>query len=617
MSEKLQGKIILSIFLIFVLLFSANLVCTSKAQFVNERVAEIKAVAVKSGEKPEGVVIDITVIVTPGTGRVFVSTTPYTEIDMQGSAQLAALTACDLLGLDFMKYNFFYIIEADAPIVGGPSAGGVMTIATLAALKNLMLKPDVYMTGMIYPDGFIGPVGGIPYKLEAAAKKGAKYFLIPKGQRIVYIKETKEERHGPFIFISTYTKPLDVVEYGKNLGVNVVEVETVADALKYYTGFTITKPEVKFNISAYSEILKKLANKMKEQCLELRNEMKNLGIEESSDVSKLIEDAEKNYNAGYYYTSTSRYFAAKIKIRALIYKKTITDKYKLEDEFKKVEDEINSFLKSLKETEKVGIQTFQLYGAAEERISKAKDLLEKARESRKMDIALDLLAFAKERIESAKLWLSLLEDIKEDILIKKEDLKRRAQFYLSQAESLIVYASKIGGYADLLQRADESLSLSKEQFDSEFYSGAAISAINSITEASLSIELINADEELVKSKIESSKEGAEAALSEVEEVVFPVLPVAYYEFAQTAPEALDKLTYYKLSERLSKLIASLAKIYPESEIIEVKEFPTPYTEIKETPTPKVKEKIRVSPGFEVIGSIVALMLVFILFRRMK
>ncbi|MEM2271397.1 MAG: serine protease-like protein, partial [Archaeoglobaceae archaeon] len=54
----------------------------------------IKAVAVTSGEEPEGVVINITVLINSGSGRVFVSTTPFTEIDMQGSAQLSALTAC-------------------------------------------------------------------------------------------------------------------------------------------------------------------------------------------------------------------------------------------------------------------------------------------------------------------------------------------------------------------------------------------------------------------------------------------------------------------------------------------------------------------------------------------
>ena len=113
--------------LLCLMLILLLLLPVSNAQFVNAKVVNIKAVAVKTGEKPEGATIDITVTITLGSGKVFVSTTPYTEIDMQGSAQLAALTACDLLGMDFMKYNFFYEIRAEAPIVGGPSAGAVMT----------------------------------------------------------------------------------------------------------------------------------------------------------------------------------------------------------------------------------------------------------------------------------------------------------------------------------------------------------------------------------------------------------------------------------------------------------------------------------------------------------
>ena len=240
------------------------LASTSSAEFVNATQKNIKAVAVVSGEN-RGATINITVIVTPGNGRVFVSTLPYTEIDMQGSAQLAAITACDLTGKDFLKYDFFYIIEAEAPIVGGPSAGGIMTVATIAALLDLPIRKDVFMTGMIYPDGFIGPVGGIPYKLEAAAESGAKIFLIPKGQRYVEVEETKRIQRGPFVLITTETKTVDVVDYGRKLGVTVIEVETVNEALKYFTGYEIRRSEGKIDLSQYSYLLKKLADYMRER----------------------------------------------------------------------------------------------------------------------------------------------------------------------------------------------------------------------------------------------------------------------------------------------------------------------------------------------------------------
>ena len=337
--------------LVISITFIAFVTAPTEAQFVNESRVTIKAVAVTSGAKPQGAVINITVIVTPGNGKVFVSTIPYTEIDMQGSAQLAALTACDLLGIDFMRHDFFYVIEADAPIVGGPSAGGVMCVATIAALKNLSIKDDVFMTGMIYPDGFIGPVGGIPYKLEAAASCGAKYFLIPKGQRIVYVHEKKEERKGPFIFISSVTKPVDVVEYGKQLGVDVVEVEAVEQALAYYTGYTIEKPKLTFNLTKYSDIMLRLADKMKSDATSFFEQVRGIAkSDEIERIQKIIDKAEENYEEGNYYTSTSKYFLAKIEMRYILYRHTIKSDEELSNEFDKIEKDIENLKEYLKTT---------------------------------------------------------------------------------------------------------------------------------------------------------------------------------------------------------------------------------------------------------------------------
>ncbi|HDM60369.1 MAG TPA: serine protease-like protein, partial [Archaeoglobus veneficus] len=473
---------------LFILAIPAN------AQFINESKVTIKAVAVRSGAEPQGAVINITVIVTPGNGKVFVSTIPYTEIDMQGSAQLAALTACDLLGVDFMCHDFFYIIEADAPIVGGPSAGGVMCVATIAALKNLSIKNDVFMTGMIYPDGFIGPVGGIPYKLEAAASSGAKYFLIPKGQRVVYVQEKKEERIGPFIRISIVTKPVDVVEYGKQLGVDVVEVETVEQALAYYTGYTIEKPKLTFNLTKYSNIMLRLADKMKGDATSLFEQVKKIAKDDEIErIQKIIDEAEENYKEGNYYTSTSKYFVAKIEMRYLLYKHTITNDEELSDEFDRIEKDIENLEEYLKNSNSVGVESFQLYGAAEERVSLAEEYLKKAEMSTNRDKALEYLAYARERVESARVWLSLLSTIKEDVPIGRDELKRRSQLYLSQAESMIVYAKTIGGQPDLIDEASDDVTVAKTQLDEGMYCGAAISSMEAITKASLSIELIGVE----------------------------------------------------------------------------------------------------------------------------
>jgi len=579
------------------------------AQFINAKIVTIKAVAVKSGEIPEGVVINITVIVTPGTGKVFVSTLPYTEIDMQGSAQLAALTACDLLGLDFTKYNFFYEIKAESPIVGGPSAGAVMTIATIVALKNLTLRDDVYMTGMIYPDGFIGPVGGIPYKLEAAAKAGAKIFLIPKGQRIVYIQERVEQKHGPFLIITTRTKPVDLIEYGSKLGVKVVEVSTIEEALWYYTGYIIEKPKLTINLSKYSDLLKILAINMKNSTLNFLKVVER--FTNVDEVKKLIKDGDRYFNKGYYYTATSKYFQAKIELRYLYYLNTIKDYDSLSREFDNIQAEIDMMKNYLKNLD-VGIESFQIIGAAEERVALAESYLFKAKTSK--DRALYYLAYSKERLESARLWLSLLNSIREDIPIDKEVLKKRAEFYLREAQSLIVYAHSIGGYPELITNAEEDVILARNLFEMDFYSGAAIMCIDAITKASLSVELIGINSEMLSNKLQVAKESAESTLAEVEKIVTPILPIAYYEFAETQSDKILALSYYKLSERLAKLIHIVAKVYPERELVKV-DYPPVNPRYDHVQVEHRIERKVIIPGYKMIEFIIGILIAVYIIRK--
>lgn len=65
----------------------------------------------------------------------------------------------------------------------GPSAGGVMTVGFAALLKGDRIRRGIALTGTISKDGTIGPVGGIPDKIRAAAREGYRTILIPQGQR--------------------------------------------------------------------------------------------------------------------------------------------------------------------------------------------------------------------------------------------------------------------------------------------------------------------------------------------------------------------------------------------------------------------------------------------------
>ncbi len=596
-------KKLLAILLIFTLTISL-----SSAQFQNYRKVEIKAVAVTSGEKPTGVIINITVIVTPGKGKVFVSTTPFTEIDMQGSAQLAAITACDLLGIDFTKHDFFYIIEADAPIVGGPSAGGVMTVATIAALKGLKIHESVYMTGMIFPDGFIGPVGGLKYKLEAAAKDGGKVFLIPKGQRVTYVEEKKVRRVGIINIITTEYKKVDLVEYGKKIGINVYEVGTINDALRFYTGYEIKKPEVNFSIGEYSELLKTLAIEMKNALQDLIDET---SFKLSDEIKQIIASGDGFYRSGEYYTATSKYFQAKISIRFELYKNKIQTAKQFDDEVEKITNEIKK-LKDYLAREKIGVNSFQIIAAAQERVGEAEKLLDDSLNAKSDESALYYLAYAKERVESAKIWLTLLPHLRSDYEIPNEEIQKRAQFYISQAKSLVVYASSLNGDQTLLSKSLDSISIAKRLYADGFFAGASMTAVSALTDASLSIETKYGD---ISTKIDEVRNAAKASLAEAEKSLFPILPAAYYEYAENLENKYAKIMYYTLSERLAKLLSVIAKVNVGKEIIH-----TGFPKIQQIKTPKksrIEEIVVEAPGFEICLVVLALAVLAVTYRRVK
>ena len=116
-----------------------------------------------------------------GNGNVYLDTFPLTKLDTQMSLRFARDVACELTKKDCSKFDFLYTLRADSPIVGGPSAGAASTVLTIAELEGYKIGDNKSITGTINSGGFIGNVGGIKEKIDAASKNGIKTVVIPKG----------------------------------------------------------------------------------------------------------------------------------------------------------------------------------------------------------------------------------------------------------------------------------------------------------------------------------------------------------------------------------------------------------------------------------------------------
>jgi uncharacterized protein len=196
--------------------------------------AQINLVAVDQDGK--GISTPLVVEAKPGKGETLANIDKLLFwTDTQQSIQTAKSVAENVTGISASNYDITYSIESNATVVGGPSAGVALTIATIAALKNEKIRGDVIITGTINNDGTIGEIGGILEKAAAAKEAGAMLLLVPKGQGQQTFLKPEETcvTKGNFKFCETSYKTI-TVNIGKDAGISVLEVGDVAEAYKYF-----------------------------------------------------------------------------------------------------------------------------------------------------------------------------------------------------------------------------------------------------------------------------------------------------------------------------------------------------------------------------------------------
>ncbi len=577
----------------------------------------------------EGILLGAEVIVTNGSGHVFVDTNPYTQVDLQGSARLAAMVASDVLGVDQKSYDFYYIIDISSPIIGGPSAGGALTVATIAAINKWPLKPDVVMTGMINPDESIGPVGGIPFKLEAAATKNATLFLIPEGQSISTVKKINTKTRGSLIITEDKEETVNVVELGKKYNISVKEVSTIQEVVSEFTGYELTRPVYNGTIltTQYMDLLKPLAQNLKSESGNMHNEtLSTISKNQYTDTSKdIIDRANTMYDDNKYYAATSLYFNSMYTMRFAQwydgYNKASDKEQYLNGLINIVEKQIATSENDLLNFTLYGISDVEAVGAAESRITTAWMKLDEAKKQGDAREKITSLAFAHERARTAQWWLTL--STHDGKIVPEKILKDRAGWYLSQAQSINTYMitliSESGSHPDITGGAGEDIAHAQKEMERGYYSGAIFDSLQATTKASTSIGLLGKMD--AEKNVNKSYEDAKVAINEARLAgIEPTLAVSAYEYGETMTNPYEKISQFSYAKMIAKTSLVLKSHSIPSNQTPVKPVITPFVSTPYEsiiPTPEISEKkpktkIEV-PGFEAVAAIFVLFLA----KRMK
>ncbi|RXA20472.1 ATP-dependent protease [Methanosarcina sp. MSH10X1] len=186
----------------------------------------------------EGALLEISVEIRPGKGRVLVQTVPLTGVGFQDAANTAVFVAESETGNPLSSSDVIFSVTAEEDVPGGvdgPSAGALMALLTISAVDNsTRLNDSITLTGTIDSEGSIGEIGGVVEKAEAAKAGGKTLFLVPRENSELVTYKLVERNFGGFIITEREPEIVDAEEYiEEEVGIDIEYVDTIDDVLRY------------------------------------------------------------------------------------------------------------------------------------------------------------------------------------------------------------------------------------------------------------------------------------------------------------------------------------------------------------------------------------------------
>lgn len=510
-------------------------------------------------------------VASNGSGHVFMDTVPLTQVDMQGSARLAVKIAGRVTGLAVEEHDFFFVVRSGSTIIGGPSAGGIMTAGTIAALKGWAVNRSIMMTGTINPDGSIGPVGGVPEKAKAAADVGATLFLFPEGQETAVLG-------GRVVQMSEYCRD--------ELAITCAPVRDAEEATRIVTGHEFVTPEIEGDVTndEYQAVLAPLAQDARARA-ESRLERARSNLTNSSALTASVRnelrasvtkadgtlgEAQGAERDGSYYTAVSKYFQTAIEGRYVesavgFFEAPDADRYTTRL-LAEAEREVQAAVDASRAARPADETSMQAIGSAQTRATEAENLLGEAREGFRGAAgvsgylaALYQTSFAVERARTVHWWLSIGDAFgTAGAVVTRERLEEIARESIETAEEIVTYGEVVlqeaGAPSSAIAEARELLTSAREDHENGFFAAALYEAIEAEVRGGLALELLGYTSGVPSAKVDLAREEAERAILEARERgAEPILALSYYEFAGSLREPDDALAFYHLARTVARL----------------------------------------------------------------
>ena len=203
-------------------------------------VGRVNGLAIMGGDS--GIVLPILAEVTPAMSKSagnLIATGMLKDIAKEAVQNVSALikkvTGKDTTNMD-IHVQFIGTYEG----VEGDSASISIATAVISAFEGIPIDQSIAMTGSLSVRGDVLPVGGVTYKIEAAAQAGIKTVIIPKANEDDVLIE---DRYREMVKIVPVSKISEVLE----LSLVGTEKESLLETIKKFSmkvSLPISIPEI-------------------------------------------------------------------------------------------------------------------------------------------------------------------------------------------------------------------------------------------------------------------------------------------------------------------------------------------------------------------------------------
>jgi Lon-like ATP-dependent protease len=177
-----------------------------------------------------GSVLPIMAEVTPtqgATGTV-IATGMLKEIAQESIKNVSAIIK-KFTGKDIKNLDVHIQFIGTYGGVEGDSASISVATAVISAVEGIPVRQDIAMTGSLSVRGNVLPVGGVTYKIEAAAKAGIKKVIIPYANRDDVLIEERYQSVIEVVPVETIEEVLEIALVPENREGFLAKIRKIAE----------------------------------------------------------------------------------------------------------------------------------------------------------------------------------------------------------------------------------------------------------------------------------------------------------------------------------------------------------------------------------------------------